>query len=187
MRDRDIRDSLDAELRRLHPPSDTLIFHEFGVAHGASRVDVGLVNGSLEGFEIKSERDTLRRLPSQIEAYNRVFDRVSVVASGKHVDRLIEQVPAWWGVMQAVETADGVVIETRRPAEDNPSLDPLGLAELLWRDELVAALAERGLLDGVRSKPKRVLQRTLADALTLPELATLVRDTLKQRDWRPDR
>jgi hypothetical protein len=184
MRDRDIRDVLDAELRRQHPKNDTWIFHEFGVAHGASRVDIGLVNGSLEGFEIKSERDTLRRLPAQVAAYNRVFDRVAIVASGKHVDPLLAEVPQWWGVMHAIETPAGVAIEVYRQGRDNPQRDPLALAELLWRDELLAALDARDLVDGVRSKPKRVLQQTLTAALDLDDLSAIVREALKRRDWR---
>lgn len=184
MRDRDIREALHAELRRVHPADDTWIFHEFGVAHGAARVDIGLVNGSLEGFEIKSERDTLRRLPAQITAYNRVFDRVAVVASGSHVDRLLADVPPWWGVLQAVETSAGVTIEERRAGGDNPGRDRVALAQLLWRDELVAALEDLDLLAGLASKPKRVLQRALADALDLEQVAELVRETLKRRDWR---
>jgi hypothetical protein len=187
MRDRDIRKSLDAELRRQHPSDDTWIFHEFGVSHGASRIDIGLVNGSLEGFEIKSERDTLRRLPAQIEAYNRVFDRVAVVGSGKHVDPLLEAVPRWWAVMQAVERAGRVEIETRRQGRANPGREPLALAQLLWRDELVAALEERDMMAGVRSKPKRVLQEALVAATTLDELSALVRAALKKRIWRSDR
>jgi hypothetical protein len=184
MRDRDIREALDAQLRRQHSTCDTWIFHEFGVAHGASRVDIGLVNGSLEGFEIKSERDTLRRLPAQTVAYNRVFDRVAIVASGKHVDRLLAEVPAWWGVMQAVDTPTGVTIEVYREGSDNPQRDPLSITQLLWRDELVTALEARGLLDGVRSKPKRALQQALADGVELDELSGIVREALKRRDWR---
>lgn len=187
MRDRDIRAVLDADLRRLHPPDDTVIYHEFGVAHGASRIDIGLVNGSLEGFEIKSDQDTLRRLPAQVEAYNRVFDRVTIVASGSHVDRLFDIVPPWWGVQRAVEGHSGVEIHDVRPGAPNPDRDAAGLAQLLWRDELIAALEDLDVLDGNRSKPKRALQDVLTGILPLDDVAALVRCALKSRDWRSDR
>jgi hypothetical protein len=180
MRDRDIRTALHAQLRGEHPPDDTYIFNEFGVAHGAARVDITLVNGSLEGF------DTLRRLPAQITAYNRVFDRVSAVASGNHVDQLVELVPSWWGIRVAVKDGSKIRIEVERDAQTNPAREPLALAELLWRDELLGVLEELGVSQGLMSKPKRVLQRALVEATDLDELAELVRDKLKCRDWRSD-
>lgn len=186
MRDRDIRTALHVQLRGEHPPHDTWIFNEFGVAHGAARVDIGLVNGSLEGFEIKSEHDTLRRLPAQITAYNRVFDRVSAVASGNHVDQLVQLVPAWWGIRVAIKDGATIRIEVQREAQLNPGREPLALAELLWRDELLEILGELGLSQGLRSKPKRVLQRALVGATDLDALAELVRGKLKDRDWRSD-
>lgn len=184
MRDLDIRTALDAQLGVEHPPEDTLIFHEFGVAHGAARVDIGVVNGSLEGFEIKSDRDTLRRLPAQVAAYNRVFDRVWIVVSGKHVGRLSGVVPAWWGVRHACDGPDGVEIRIKRQAKLNPKREPLAVAQLLWRDELLVALTGLGLELGMRSKPKRAMQQTLAGAVDLDELASLVREAIKRRDWR---
>jgi hypothetical protein len=186
MRDRDIRTALHAQLRTEHPVADTWIFDEFGLAHGAARVDIGLVNGSLEGYEIKSERDTLRRLPAQITAYNRVFDRVVIVASGLHVARLVELVPSWWGVRVAVESSAGISIDVTRTAALNPAREPLALAQLLWRDELLEALRLLDRDHGVLSKPKRVLQQTLVTAVDLEDLAAIVRERLKSRDWRSD-
>jgi len=36
---------------------------------GASRIDRAVVNGSVHGYEIKSETDDLTRLPAQARAY----------------------------------------------------------------------------------------------------------------------
>jgi hypothetical protein len=46
---------------------------EFGLEHGEVRVDVAVINGELHGYEIKSERDTLERLPRQVKAYSAVL------------------------------------------------------------------------------------------------------------------
>lgn len=184
MRDRDIRTALKSQLAADRLPDDTWIFDEFGVAHGASRVDICLVNGLLEGIEIKSDRDTLRRLPAQVEAYNRVFDRVVIVASGSHVDRLTEIVPEWWGISRAEQGTAGIEIEELRSSDVNPHRDPVALAQLLWRDELIEALNKCGAAEGLRSKSKPVLQAALVNSVGLEALSDIVRDALKCRDWR---
>ena len=51
-----------------------LLVDELLLAWGAVRADVTLVNGTLEGFEIKAAKDTLKRLPAQIEAYDAIFE-----------------------------------------------------------------------------------------------------------------
>ena len=64
MSDACIRDALKREL--LYEYKDdrqTVIIEELGVQHGTSRIDLAVVNGVLHGFELKSDRDTLTRLP----------------------------------------------------------------------------------------------------------------------------
>ncbi len=78
MRDQDIRDSLRQELVAAYgSDSSTLIVEELGICCGMARVDVAVVNGELKGFEIKSEKDTLGRLPAQSGMYGKVFDTMS--------------------------------------------------------------------------------------------------------------
>ena len=60
--DKIIRAALKGELERLHAGDDKLrIVEEFGIEHGAIRIDIAVVNGLLHGYEIKSDRDTLLR------------------------------------------------------------------------------------------------------------------------------
>ena len=63
----------------------TLIVEELGIRQGAARVDVAVVNGSLHGYEIKSARDTLERLPKQSELYSSVFDTITLVTAENHL------------------------------------------------------------------------------------------------------
>jgi hypothetical protein len=99
MRDIDVRQALWRKVLADHIRDPrTRVVSELGVAYGEARVDIAVVNGRLHGFEIKSDSGTLVRLPSQIEAYNRVFDRVTLVAGRKHIDGLTALIPDWWGV-----------------------------------------------------------------------------------------
>jgi hypothetical protein len=188
VRDIDVRRALHTRLLRVHPPrSQTLFVDEFDLT-GAARVDVAVINGVLSAYEIKSERDTLRRLPGQIAAYSRVFDFVTIVVAGKHCVHALDSVPAWWSVISAHAIPGDVVLVDERDGSANDSVDPEALAWLLWRDELLAELAARDLLGGVRSKPRRVLCDRLASAVPLDEVRRAVRDRLKAREnWRVPR
>jgi hypothetical protein len=64
---------------------DTRVVEEMGVCAGWLRVDIAASNGEPVGSELKSDRDTLQRLPFQSEIYSRVFDRVELVAGEPHL------------------------------------------------------------------------------------------------------
>jgi len=186
VRDGDVRRALHAQLRRehAHELSETKFLDEVGLC-GEVRVDVTVLNGELAGYELKSARDTLRRLPTQIDVYSRVLDRATLVVADNHREGIEALLPTWWGLI--VASSDGVTtcLEWKRRSERNPSVDPASLAQLLWRDEVLAELAARGLARGFRSKSRMLLSRRLSDALTLDELRALVRTRLKQRAaWR---
>jgi len=64
-------------LARAAGAPDTLIVNELGLADGASRVDIAVINGHICGGEIKAEADSLDRLPRQVEAYGRLVEDAS--------------------------------------------------------------------------------------------------------------
>jgi hypothetical protein len=188
MRDRDIRAALWALLDEEHADDpDTLVLDELGICQGETRADVAVINGSLAAFEIKSDRDTLARLPGQVEAYQRVFDVVTVIAGGRYVERIIEAIPETWGVIQAVPESSTVELKPLRGPTRNESVDPLSVTQLLWRDEALSLLEEQGLARGLRSKPRRLLWQAIVDQLSPEEVSEAVRAQLKAREgWRSD-
>jgi hypothetical protein len=108
MRDIDIRRALRLEMLRLHgDESDTRIVEELGLCQGIARVDLAVVNGSVHGYEIKSEHDTLARLPSQTDVYNRALDFVTIVTAPAHAEKIGDIVPPWWGVWSVSQDKDG--------------------------------------------------------------------------------
>jgi hypothetical protein len=171
--------------RRHEAEAGTLILDELGLCQGAARVDLAVINGSLHGYEIKSECDTLERLPDQRYVYGRTLDFVTIVTSAKHAPKIRESVPRWWGIWAANPSTAGIELrEVRRP-RPNPAVDARAVAELLWRDEALEELESRALAHGLRGKPRRELWARLAAAMPLDELCAIVRDRLKQRQqWR---
>jgi hypothetical protein len=178
-----LRDNLVAAFRA---DPDTLILEELGLRHGATRVDVVVVNGCLHGYEVKSDRDSLKRLPRQMKMYSEILDYVTLVVGQRHAAKAEPTIPSWWGIQVADLDQDGKVClqEVRQPLE-NPTPDKLAIAKLLWRDEAISFLEELGAVDGIRSKPRRVVYARLAEVVPLDALRLRVRHQLKSRtDWR---
>jgi hypothetical protein len=70
MRDGDIRAALHAHLIVEHQEEpDTRFLDELSLC-GLVRVDVAVINGTLAGYELKSDQDTLRRLPASTQRCN---------------------------------------------------------------------------------------------------------------------
>ncbi len=187
VRDIDIRLDLIAEMKRRHGGDpDTRIIEELGLCQGIARVDLAVVNGTIHGYEIKSERDTLARLPGQVAVYNKALDFVTIVAAQSHVARIADIVPWLWGVWSVARSRQRFWLKRSRKAQRNPQISAFALAQLLWRDEALEALTEYGLAVGVRSKAREFLWDRLASKLTVKELGDIVRARLKARhaDWR---
>jgi hypothetical protein len=165
-------------------PSSFLV-EEMEVCRGDARIDVAVINGRISGYEIKSSLDDLRRLPNQITLYSQVLDLISIVVTEDHLREVQELIPEWWGIITIVEGNQRFVV-LREPSE-NPSIDPLSVASLLWRDEALSILSNHGLDNGIRSKPREVLWKRLT-SLPLPELQAEVRTKLRARgaNWQSD-
>lgn len=188
MNDQSIRVALLHRLSETYQDDpNTLIVEELGVLHGSARIDIAVVNGTLAGFEIKSDRDSLRRLPTQARQFSTVLHAATLVVGAKHHDKAIEMVPIWWGIELATQTDNGKVsLERTRSLEHNPNPDPRSVAKLLWRNEALDVLEELGLASGFRRSPRREIYSALAAALTWEQLHSTVCACLKKREnWRP--
>ncbi len=185
MRDADVRSAICDYLVELHAGDrDTMIIEEMGIWAGAVRIDVAVINGEMHGFELKSASDTLGRLPSQRELYDRVFDRVTLVVADKHQSKAMSIVPEWWGVITAFEEDGKVELQPFREAALNPGVDPLQMARLLWRDEALDCLARFGGTKGFKSATAEKLAKEISERLSIEHLCEEVRTVLKRRpNW----
>lgn len=165
----------------------TRIVEELGLTHGASRVDIAVVNGVIHGYELKSDLDTLNRLPEQMRIYNSVLDQVTLVVGKDHLHDAIKVIPEWWGVMIAkvINPTEGVSFYTIREPEENPFRDSFSIAQLLWKEEALAILEEMNQATGVRSKPRIKVYERLIAVLDQKTLRDKVRSCLYFRtNWR---
>lgn len=168
--------------------SNAEIFEELGVQHGTARIDFAIVNGIMHGYEIKSDRDTLERLPDQIKEFSSVFDELTLVVGKRYLYEAVHIIPDWWGIMVAKTDTDGdVVLQTIREPEKNKKPVGISIARLLWREEALHMLEERNKAEGLRYKPREFIYEKLAHEVDTDTLKKQVSEVLVSREgWRAD-
>jgi hypothetical protein len=185
VREFDIREEIRGQLRPIFDGDPrALLIDEFVVCEGTARIDLAIVNGNLIGYEIKSEKDTLARLADQAQIYSRIFDKVTVVVATKHLGAAQEIIPRWFGITEALWAERRIYLGVWREPQQNPSPDPLSMAQLLWRDELVRELSSRGI-NKLSGKSRRMLWPMFVDGVGREHVGEVVRECLKSREaWR---
>jgi hypothetical protein len=184
--DADIRAALRKKIASMHGGhSETVVLDELGVCRGEVRIDVAVINGNIHGYEIKSDRDSLRRLSGQIETYSKVLDQATLVVGGQHMCAVVPMLPEWWGLLLVKSTSNGPRFETVRRARTNPARDARALVEFLWLEDSIALLEQHGLDRGVRTKPRRVIWDRICESFDIEVIAAAVRAKLKSRTVLP--
>jgi hypothetical protein len=82
-------------------------------------------------------------------------------------------VPDWCGVIEAEQgPRGGIAFNLIRSARSNPDTNPVTMAHLLWRPEVLR-------------RPRKQLYEMLSEVLTLPEITAAIRTFMVQRQgWR---
>lgn len=188
--DHEIRDALHRKkLSTSHyRRPDTLVVNELGLLHGSNRVDVAVINSCIHGYEIKSSRDTLKRLDGQLKAYSAALQKLTFVVAPNHVDELMKSIPDWSGIIVATKGKKGAIsFKTLRLAKKNPNFDAISASYLLWKDEAQSLLKSKGF----RPKDVNVCRKDLYDligrSLDTREIVSSIRKALMSREnWRAD-
>lgn len=95
--------------------------------------DVVILNGTSTVYEIKSEYDSLDRLPNQIKAYSECFDNIYVVTHSSHINGLNNILPSYVGI---IELTQRYTLRTIKKASSNrDKVNPISIFDSLRRDE----------------------------------------------------
>jgi hypothetical protein len=105
-----------------------------------NKADVVVLNGTSTVYEIKSERDSLARLPNQLESYRRAFASVNVITSEAHLKRVMEIAPADVGVL--VLNRRGRISEFRKALDRPERINPATLFDALRIQEASQVLSK---------------------------------------------
>lgn len=178
---------LSTILSKYNNAPDSIIIEELGLCQGQSRIDIAVVNGSLMGYEIKSELDTLNRLPLQQEIYNKILDYITIVSYTSHLKHIENIIPEWWGIIEVKKENESFSFVTHKKPTRNQNLDGYSIAQLLWKNEALEILEDLNLAHGVRSKPRSFIWKRLSESLQIDSLRDIVRQKIKARgNWRVD-
>lgn len=186
LKDKDVRKLLLRNLNDLYEnDSNTRIINELGIDFGASRVDVAVVNGIMHGYEIKSDLDNLDRLPRQMEYYNKMFERMTIVTSKKHLNEILALVPKWWGI-QVVSSCNNKLI-VKRKGRYKKQNDKELLLKLLWKKDLEGFVDVLQLPKKFKNKKKNQLLKKFLEEADIEIVRKHVYYSLKSRkNWRED-
>ncbi|WP_131832062.1 sce7726 family protein [Mycobacteroides abscessus] len=187
LRDRDIRCALARRIARQQRGREFLFVPEIDVWGGwPGRIDQVLITRrQIQGFEIKSDVDSLRRLPVQVHAYSPVLERANLVTTTRHLDAARAIIPPWWGILLASRAGDGsACITPERPATANPDLDVFQVTTFVCREQIVKYLRAQGV-GSLSRRNVYSLRSLLVEGNTRGQVLAFARSVMMERtDWR---
>lgn len=160
-----------------HSLNTTTVLNEFRVRD--SILDLGIVNGDLTAYEIKSDRDSLFRLSSQYEDYRCFFRFINVVTAEKHVRAIKEEMPSSVGIM--VLTKRGTLHTERRPEDQIAFNDPAIMVACLRKAEILEVIKRLG--SEMEEVPNTLFYRKASlhfRAADREKLSACIRSTLRE-------
>ncbi|MDM1281937.1 sce7726 family protein [Acinetobacter indicus] len=175
-------------LKDFHSKTDDLVIDELCLEHGKNRIDIAVFSKFIHGYEIKSSQDNLLRLQPQLEIYSKSMQKLTFVVAENHLDQVIQEVPQWCGIILVCKGTRGAInFKKIRRALLNPNIETFSLAHLLWRNEAVDLLKDKGFSNKTLTYSKKDLYRIIADTYPSKQLIEIIKIKLKSREtWRVD-
>ena len=149
--------------------------------HGAV-VDIAIIKKKhFCGYEIKSDKDNLSRLPIQMQIYDFMFDKITIVVGISKLEEVKRIVPDFWGIMTASNGNGKITITEKRKPKLNKYISKNWLAMKLWRSDIVNILRAKDLYRNRSGCYRHKLLEVLMDNISLDELRYHIRKILIKR------
>ncbi len=159
------------------------VVQELEIARGRVRADVvRLSNCSIHAYEIKSDLDTLRRLPKQIQHYNEVFSTITLVVGIDHIVEALYVIPDWWGVIVAEFNDTKLRLNPIRQVQQNNHTDYEAISDLLQKHELMKILDMYSTNSNRYDMSKQMLIQEAQQEVSKESLVAQLTSTLHTRD-----
>lgn len=145
-----------------------------------TRIDIARIQGDSFAYEIKSIRDSSRRIEHQINTIKRIFEKNYLVLpkdknllSSLTIDRKV-------GVYYYSTEDQNILFKRNRKARKMTSFDSLKQLQLFWEKELTGYYCE--IFNEIPEKTGRtVMEQLLVNRLSSKEINTKFKDVLRIR------
>ncbi|VGP97124.1 hypothetical protein SB5439_03325 [Klebsiella variicola] len=136
--------------------SNNFVIDEFSVANFSRRVDlIHSRNDKIFAYEIKSEFDSLSRLKGQVDEYLTHFDKVTVVAAPRHIDKALLLTPKHVAVWEVADSKLKIV----RRGKILPITDKMKFIRMMTLIELLS-LAKKSNIE-IKDKKRKIVELSL--------------------------
>lgn len=98
-----------------------------------SKADAVVLNGTSHVYEIKTELDSLDRLPKQLNDYSLFADYIHVITTRSYIDNVLDLIPQHVGVIEL--TNRGTFREVRSSTSNKENCSPKVIFDSLRKDE----------------------------------------------------
>jgi len=140
--DKVIRPNLISRLKRQSIKPKAVI-EELRVHNGNAIADVVALYNEAHCFEIKGDGDKIERAVKQGHYYNSSFRRITLVTTTRHLDKAVNVLPEFWGIMLAERRRNEILLKYVRRAKDNACFDKSLALLTLWKSEMLALLEQK--------------------------------------------
>lgn len=124
-------------------PAPLSIIEELHIDNGRAIADVVAIHNNLHCYEIKGESDSIKRIKTQANFYNKSFNKVTLVTTKNHLSWAVKNSPSFWGIL-LVEHKDDISISLKyiRKANNNPHFSKEISLMMLWKEELLTIASD---------------------------------------------
>jgi hypothetical protein len=124
-----------------HSVKTSCMLTEFRISN--SKADVLVLNGTSHVYEIKTDLDSLDRLPKQVSDYKRAVDYVNVITSPSYADKVENCVDDDVGIL--VLNNRGSISTLRSPSSNKKNVNPGVIFDSLRKNEYLSIIKSCGV------------------------------------------
>ncbi len=157
------------------------VIEELRVHNGNAIADVVALYKDAHCFEIKGDCDKIERAVKQGNYYNLSFRRITIVTTSKHLNKAIELLPKFWGIMIAERKDGKVILKYIRGARNNSSFDKSLALLILWKSEMLALIEQHS--KNTKNNSRRLLAQLISRTKKKVELSNEISAALIARHY----
>ena len=120
-------------------------------------------------------------MQGQIQIYNYVFDKITIVIGKSKALKVSGLIPKFWGLIVAKNENDKIILVGIREPKLNRNRNINWLSKKLWRSDIVDILKTKNLYKGRSHYYRDDLLKILMENISLNELRYYIRNVLINR------